>query len=577
MNKRALLLFSVVLALLLSVSACGGGAEPTDQKIETGAETPMEPTPTEGSGDGEPSGQPEETGEPVVLRVGWLEPIDCWNPHNCWSFWLTGDLWGDAYTGRGPNCEAVPTRLLDSWDLSEDGLTWTFEIAEGVTFSNGEIGDIEAIAGFLEWWATNPALSTWYRTTDTLESIEIINNETFQLTTSIPNPFFPSVEGNFIYPLPPSVYESVSEDNTFTYENFPPMGAGPYDVSEWEPGSYVIFDARPDYHRGKPPIDRIVLRIYSNADAMVSALIANEIDMTGFLAPEFYATFEDMPNVTLYERVASNRYELEFNVSESGTKHPAIDDLEVREAINHAIDKQQILNVALLGYGSLCPTDWGCPSILPDQHNPNLELAPYDPELAEQILTDAGYEDTDGDGVRESPEGLPLEFRLFYELEQAPSFTIAGMIEESLEAIGIAIDIEALETGVVADLTRERDYDLFIYNQYTDLYAPFQMDFFMSCWSADVGTGYQNLPGYCNEEFDTLVQTAYHALEEDTFEEALFEAESILNREKPFIILAGTSQVQAVRNDRFEFPEEICHVDLGGWLSYSSVMNAVAK
>ncbi len=149
------------------------------------------------------------------------------------------------------------------------------------------------------------------------------------------------------------------------------------------------------------------------------------------------------------------------------------------------------------------------------------------------------------------------------------------MISSWLGNIGISVETEALEAGTVNSLLSERDFDMFIYSNYTDLYAPFQMNWQMSCSSVEAGADARNFSGYCDETFDELVQTAYYALDTDTFEEALFEAQAMFNRERPLITLAGVSEVQGIRSDRFEFPSQICHVDLGGWLGYESIMNAV--
>ncbi len=254
-ERRYYLLLGFILVFSLLLSACEG----TDTPLAEEATATKEVEEVEETEEVE-----EIEEEPVILRVGWLTPIDCWSPWVCESIWTYGDLWGDTYFGKGPNCEPVPTRILDSWELSEDGKTWTLNVAEGVTFSNGEICDAQAAAGQLEWQASNPALADWYSVTAQLASIEILDEFTAKLNTNSPTTLFANVEGNFITLLPPSVYQNMSEEETFTFDWYPPIGTGPYIVTDWEQGSYIILEARPDYHRGKPPIDRIVVQIYSN-------------------------------------------------------------------------------------------------------------------------------------------------------------------------------------------------------------------------------------------------------------------------------------------------------------------------
>lgn len=362
-------------------------------------------------------------------------------------------------------------------------------------------------------------------------------------------------------------------------EAFPPLGTGPYELREYEPGSYAIYDARPEYHLGKPPIDTIVQVFYSNVDALVSALLTGEIDLSaGRMPAETFDTMMAAPHLTVEERAATDKYNLYFNMSPFGVRHPAVADQAVRDAIDFAIDRQKVLDVALLGHGSLCPTNWACLPNMADQINPDLTVTPYDPAQANQILDDAGYLDTDGDGIRETPDGLPLEFRLYFELEDPPELTIADMFADDLGAIGIAIEPQALEHGEMAQgVLNERDFDLLIYNMYTDAFGPGGMDYVGSCWAADAGANGRNYAGYCNEEVDNLIYESWYSLDDDVFYSSLFEAQAIINREKPHVTIVGMNKIQAFNNEKFEIPLGICHELEGGMFSYMGVMNAEVK
>jgi peptide/nickel transport system substrate-binding protein len=374
------------------------------------------------------------------------------------------------------------------------------------------------------------------------------------------------------------VTSTLTDENVTTFENFPPIGAGPYTVTEWVPGSSITFDGNPTYHRGKPPIDRIVLQIFTNTDALVNSLIAGDIDMTTLLSGDYVETMKQTPNIAIYAEPPRQKYELEFNVASAGKKHAAIDDPAVREAIDYSINRQQILDVALLGYGELCPTNWACRSVSPDQVNPELAVTPYDPDHAKQILEAAGYRDADGDGILETAAGEPLQFRLAYESADPVELTIADMITADMKEIGIGTEIEAVEAGMVNDLLNGRDFDLLIYGMYTDVFAPIQLNWTSTCAAAEAKASGHNFPGFCNAEFDELVGAAYAALDKETLQEALFSAEKILYDERPFIVLAAMTGVQGVRSDRFEFPNsEYCQLSSGALLFTDVLMNAVVK
>jgi peptide/nickel transport system substrate-binding protein len=558
------------LMLLVLLAACGGTPVPT-QVPDVEPPPVDEPAPT----------SPPEEDEPVVLRVGWLTPIDSWNPHVSESYWQWGDLVFDFWLAKGsdPNC-TPEARLVETWELSPDGSMVTIKLAERATFSDGTPADARNVADYMEYFAGNPDLAPWFATMLFLDTVEVVDELTLQITTVEPVVrSFVTNDGIFMSLQSMDVWGDVVGVEAYMIEAYPPLGTGPYALKEYEPGSYAIFEARPEYHRGTPPIDTVVQVFYSNVEALVSGLLAGEIDLTPPRMPaETYDTLMAASNLTVEERVATDKYNLNFNMNEFGVRHPAIADQAVRDAIDFAIDRQQVLDVALLGHGALCPTNFACAPNMVDQINPDLTVTPYDPAQAVQILEDAGYLDTDGDGVRETSDGQPLEFRLFFELEDPVQVTITDLITDNLNSIGIAIEPQALEHGEMSQgVLSERDFDMLLYNMYTDAFGPGGMDYSGSCWAADAGASGRNYPGYCNEEVDNLVYESWYTLDEDVFYDSLFEAQAIIAREKPYITIVGVNKIQAFNNEKFEFPFGICHELEGGMFSYMGVMNAEVK
>jgi ABC-type transport system substrate-binding protein len=147
-----------------------------------------------------------------------------------------------------------------------------------------------------------------------------------------------------------------------------------------------------------------------------------------------------------------------------------------------------------------------------------------------------------------------------------------------LREVGIDVDVEALEFGMVSTgILTERDFDMLIFTMYTDVHGPMHFDYTSSCWSAEAGPNGRNYAGYCDEEFDNLVYEAYYATDEETFTEALYAAEEMINEVRPFIVLAGINHLSAYRTDRFEFPTGVCHEYEGGAMSFESIMNMTVK
>ncbi len=572
--KKIVLISVILLAVMILMAGCSP-AEPTETEVtEAEGQAEEAQAPEESSEEKAAEETEVEEDEPVVLRVGGMQDVDCWNPFSCTAIYMWGDLLVEGFVDQGDSstgCAGDPA-IAKSWEISEDGLTWTIHLQEGITFSDGTPVTADTVKENMEWWSSIEEIAVFNAELLYLDSVEVIDDLTLKYTTFEPIINSPEYGWAFLWTLPPHIWTEIDPSELFIYENNPPIGTGPYVLSEYVPGSHMIFDAREDYYRGKPPIDRIIYTIFSNPDALNSALLAGEIDLTlPFLPPESYDVLSADTHITLEEQFPGDTYNLAFNMSEAGTTHPAIKDAAVREAIDYAIDKEQIVDVVFLGHAITCPSNWGCGPNFEGEVNPELSITSFDPAKANQILDDAGYSDSDGDGVRETADGQPLEFRLVYITDFPPALTMSELIADSLSEIGIAVEIEAVDWGTWYDVvTNERDFDMTIDVALGNI-DPVSMDYWHSCWSAEPG-GYST-SGFCSDEMDGLVYEYWFSADEEARWEPMFAAQQILHDERPFIIIAGPSRIQAFRNDRFDFPFDTCYDSLG-MFTPQGVLNA---
>ena len=475
---------------------------------------------------------------------------------------MLGSLVLEGFTDRGPASEGsmgVP-KVADSWEISEDGLAWTIHLHEGITFSDGTAVDAQMVKDYLDWQRNEEQLYGYFSSTTNMIDVEVIDDLTLRYTNS--DPMIGSADADFpvLYILPPYVWSELGDD-LYMYDNAEMIGTGPYVITEHVPGSHIIFDAREDYYRGKPVVDRIIYKIFGNNDALVNALISGEIDLTmPYLPPEVFDTLGGNSNITIEEKFPFSVYDLAFNMSDRGIGHNAVKDPAVRKAIDQAIDKDQIIDVVFLGHATAGPTNWAVGPYYEGKLNPDLKITPFNPDAARETLQNAGYIDTDGDGVRETPDGEALEFRLIYATDFPTSQTMTGMIADWLKDIGIKVDIEAVDFGswyyVVLE---ERNYDMAIDQRISEM-DPTAMDFWLSSWSAEPG-GF-NTTGMANPEMDDMIYAFMYTPGEERWE-YIYEAQRILNEGRRFITLAGVHQIQAYRNDRFIFPEDVTHQDIG--------------
>jgi peptide/nickel transport system substrate-binding protein len=321
-----------------------------------------------------------------------------------------------------------------------------------------------------------------------------------------------------------------------------------------------------------------VIQQYANWDALINALLAGEIDLTDNAMPvQYFEVLDPEPLIRVVSRPPGYYYALAFNVSAKGTKHPAIDDPAVREAIDYAVDRQKLIEVALLGHGIQCPTDWACGPFVEALQDPSLEVTPYDVEIAKGILDKAGYLDGDGDGIRETAEGKPLEFRLFFDVNNPTQFSAAELISDGLAVIGINVEMEGLESGTLfTTVTGTRDFDMFILYMVGEV-LPQNADFYFSCWSSEEGEGTFNYSGYCNEEMEGLIAQLFETIDPDDRLEVVHQISRKLNQERPLLMLAGEYTMQAYRSDRFSFREDYCPGTQGMWDWYSLLNAEVVK
>jgi peptide/nickel transport system substrate-binding protein len=263
-----------------SLAACGATSEPaqapepTQVPEATQAQAPTTaPAATEAAA---PTTAPEAA-EPVTLRVGTTYIWDTANPAIGWYNYGLRYLLYDTLVEEAGISNFIPG-LAESWEVSEDGLVWTFKIREGVTFHDGTPCTAEDVAWSLNWTVENE-IETFAFYLANFSEIVALDPTTLQVTLSDP-------VGNmeyllmYVWILPRSVWEGMTPDDILEFEDLSAgIGTGPYKLVDWVEGEYLILEANKDYWQGAPAIDRVVWQEYATEDSTVQALLAGEIDV----------------------------------------------------------------------------------------------------------------------------------------------------------------------------------------------------------------------------------------------------------------------------------------------------------
>lgn len=494
--------------------------------------------------------------EPTTLRVGRTFLIDTLNPANGFYGYGIRPLWYDTLVQFVGGDRSAPG-LAESWSVSDDGLTWTFKIREGVTFADGTPLTAVEAAWNINWILENeiPALISYL---SNVASAEATDPTTLLIHVSEPVPNMISGKLFYIWMLPPSVWESKSGEDITTYDELDAaMGSGPYHLTDYSEGEYMIMEANPNYWGGKPPVDRIIYQQYATDDALVQALIAGDIDFIDVLQTTGVAALEPITNVTVSVEDDFYLAELIVNSSPDGTQPASLNDPAVRDAIAYAIDKQQIITVGYFGYASLANTF--LPTANGRFHNDQIPDTTYSPDEANRILDEAGYVDSDGDGIREYSDGTPLEYRLYTPDSGTYYARAVEIISNNLADIGISAPPQILSDDSLIALQPDYDNDLIFWDWAFDPDPGFAMSV-MTC--AETVDGGWSDSGYCNPDYDQLYHDQSVALDENQRRDIIWQMQQIIADDKPYIPIAYQKAVGAFRNDRFQFPADIARLSV---------------
>ena len=494
--------------------------------------------------------------EPVTLTIGLNQDLD--SPNVTAGFLVSDyEVWNLQYATltdkAADDFETIPG-LAESWEASPDGLTYTYTLREGLQWSDGEPLTAEDIAYTInrsrdEEWINHSA------TTAKLQA-KALDERTVRITSSVPDPKLPTMD---VYIVPKHIYEPISADDVTTYDALDGVGSGPYTLEEWKPGESWTMVANPSYYgwEGRdPPIDRIVFRLFENGEAMVAALQRGEIDAAHDVPPGEFESVDADEDIVGVVGQQGGFSELGINAGAGGIGdgHPALLDLTVRQAINKAIDRETLFDRVALRLGEVGTTI----SVSPDQSwqpevPDDMSLA-FDPDGANQMLDDAGYLDTNGDGVREMPGGgRDLQLRYAQRSESVIEPQVTEFITGWLEDIGIATKVQVYDDSELTEQIGAGTYDLFVWG-WTPFVDPDPQLSYFTCdqVTTDVKNILYNDANWCSEEYDALYRQQKVELDPARRREIVHEMILMFYEAAPYAVLFEDADLQAYRTDRFE-------------------------
>jgi peptide/nickel transport system substrate-binding protein len=418
----------------------------------------------------------------------------------------------------------IQPNLAESWQVSPDARVYTFKLREGIRFHNGQELVAEDPKFSIEY-TLNPRNGAYGRERVSLvDRAEAVDKYTLRITLKQPSAAFLSVLTDIMaFPVVPngSVEEGVDKPPQFS------AGTGPFKFVEWQPKQRLVFERYDDYWGQKAYLDRVVLRPIDDATIRITALRAGDVDMVERTPYEWVKEIRDgkLRGFGLAEAPTAAYRHLVFNVTD-----PPFNNLKMRQAVAHAIDKREIMEAAGFGFGQTTDQKY------PKGHTWYIEGVPaptYDPDKARALLREAGY------------NGQEIEIFV----EQAQDVQAATTtVQQQLRRVGINLKINVYEYAAQRVLIESGQYsfDPFMGSDfYVDPATTYRTE--LAC-GADPRKRASNFSGYCDKDMDALFDKAETELDPAKRRELIRQIVTKKEQDLPIVPLVFVPRFFAFRD-----------------------------
>ncbi|WP_374713310.1 ABC transporter substrate-binding protein [Symbiobacterium terraclitae] len=533
----------LLLAGVMLLSACSGGGSQsgqTDGGSQSQQQSNTEPQPQQGGTQTQPQTPAAQEKVLVWGRGGDSVSLDPIQVTDGESFKVTHQIYEGLLDYAPGNTEVVPV-LATEWEASEDGLEWTFKLRQGVKFHDGTPFNAEAVKiNFDRWRDTSNPLHVGgdfpyygymfggYDADSVIQDVQVVDEYTVKFVLK-------QVQASFLQDIamvpfaiasPKALQENPEGLNTN------PVGTGPFKFVTWTKGDRIVLEANPDYWGGKPAIDRLIYRSIPDNNARLVALQAGELDVMDGVEPAFLPTIQAIGQFDIVERPPMNVGYLAFN-----TQMAPFDNVLIRRAINHAINKEE-LNTAFYGgmgipaVSPLPPSVWG--------HNPNVPKYEYSPDKAKELLAQAGY--GPDNPLKTQLWAMPVPRPYMPQPEQ-----IGVALQNYLREVGIEAEIVTYEWGTYLEKTGMGEHTMALLGWTGDNGDPDNFLYVLLDKDNAVTPDAGNIAFYVNDQVHDLLIRARQTTNQAERTRLYEEAQVLIMEDAPWVPLMHTRVPIAVR------------------------------
>lgn len=432
------------------------------------------------------------------------------------------------------NYELQPA-LAESWEIADNGMSYTFHLREGVTFHDGSAFTAEDVKYTFDFYSDVENGSTIANAFIGIGSVDTPDEYTVVITMDEPNAAF-MVNAATALIVPSDYHSEVGEDVYRTA----PIGTGPFTVAEWVPAEYTLLAANESYWGGRPSLDFLRQEVVPEPSVRAIALETGDAHYATWplLVEDSLRLRDSGEGFTVYESPANSVKHFPLN-----NNHPILGDKQVRQAMMYALDRQRIIDDLWNGAGVVAESNLTPAS---PYFKSGLKSYPYDPEQAAAMLEEAGWMMGD-DGVREK-DGEKLSFTCTTITGDQARRPIAELAQQFFKEVGIDMQLEEAPVASILEAMRQGDMDCSLFNwTYGSAIDPDASSTLMS-------DGANNFSRFQNERVDELLTLGLQETDPEARRAYYDEIQEIIAEEVPFLFLQYDSLFDVFRPEVTNLP-----------------------